>query len=270
MKKTQSLLLLLAPTLLALPAMGQQKAAAPTGIEIIEQHLRATGTKEKLAQIKSRIAIGTVKREDEPATNMAIMSQAPNQFSAVFLFNEYEWRLGFDGSKAFVRPRFSRTYEPIETKFREMLESRLIFNGIGLYNLLLQPDNNVKFEAKGTKKLKGREAYVVEVRHGKLSPMRMYFDTENYMWLRTDYGKVHVQQPMKGFTNEAVGRGQDDLIVDFFIETSDFREADGLKLPHRFEMLVTIPILRQRTSGLITGTITEYHHNKPIDPKMFQ
>ena len=269
MKKTKSLLLLLIPALLAFPAMAQEKAAAPTGVEIIEQHLRATGTKEKLAQIKSRIAIGTVRREAEPATNMAIMSQ-PNQFSAVFLFAEYEWRLGYDGSKSFIRPRLSRTYEPIETKLHEMLESRLIFNSIGLYNLLLQPATNVKFEAKGTKKIKGREAYIVEVRQSKMSAMRMYFDTENYLWLRTDYGKAHVQQQMKGFTNEPVGRGQDDLIVDLYIETSDFREVDGLKLPHRFDMLVTIPILRQRTSGVITGTITEYRHNQPIDPQMFR
>ncbi len=75
---------------------------------------------------------------------------------------------------------------------------------------------------------------------------------------------------MQPFTNEAVSRGEDDVIIDFYIETSDFRDVNGLKFPFKFEQVLTAPFLRQSKSGTITGTITEYRHDEVIDPKMFQ
>jgi hypothetical protein len=67
-----------------------------------------------------------------------------------------------------------------------------------------------------------------------------------------------------------VPHGEDEMTVDYYFETSDFREADGVKLPYKFEQVVTAPILRQKKAGSISGTITEYRHNVAIDPKMFQ
>jgi hypothetical protein len=58
--------------------------------------------------------------------------------------------------------------------------------------------------------------------------------------------------------------------VDFYVETSDFREVDGVKLPFKFEQVVTYPILTQKRVGTLTGTIVEYRHNVEIDPKMFK
>jgi len=53
-----------------------------------------------------------------------------------------------------------------------------MFNSISLYNLLLDSESNgVKFEAKGTKKIKDRLAYVVEVKNSRVSA-RLYFDAE--------------------------------------------------------------------------------------------
>lgn len=72
--------------------------------------------------------------------------------------------------------------------------ARRMFNSISLHNLLTEADSgNVKFEAKGMKKLHGRPAYVVEVKRSKASPMRLYFDAEDFMWVRTDYGKLSVK-----------------------------------------------------------------------------
>jgi hypothetical protein len=100
--------------------------------------------------------------------------------------------------------------------------------------------------------------------------MRLYFDAQSFMWVRTDYGKTHISSEIRPFTNEPATHGGDELTVDFYIETSDFRDVDGVKLPFKFEQVISVPILRQATSGLITGTITEYRHNEAIDPQMFQ
>lgn len=247
-----------------------QKKPALSAAEIIAKHVEAAGGEEKLSQFKSRIAIGTVKKENETDARMAILSEAPNRVAAVFLFTNYELRFSYDGSTATLRPQLARAYAKFDSKYREMAASGLMFNNISLHNILLQPPEGVKFEAKGTKKLRGREAYVVEVKRPKMDSMRLYFDAENFMWVRTDYGKVEISAEIKPFTNEPVSRGEDDLTVDFYIETSDFRDVDGVKLPFRFEQIVTSPILRQARSGTITGTISEYRHNETIDPQMFK
>lgn len=242
-----------------------------SGAEIISKHLTAVGGKEALAKFKSRVAIGTVKKESEPEAQMAIMSEAPNRLSAISVFKDYTWQLTYDGKTAIFRPTITKEASVIEHKYREMLATGTMFNGISLYNLLLQGESeDVKFEANGTKKVKNRQAYVVDVKRGKEQPLRLYFDTETFMWLRTDYGRVSFAKNMGTFTNSITQHGEDQSDADFYIETTDFKEVDGVKLPFKFEMVVAYPLIKQKRTGTITGAIKEYRHNIPIDPKMFQ
>jgi hypothetical protein len=145
-----------------------------------------------------------------------------------------------------------------------------MFNSISLYNALLSGEGEeIKFEAKGTKKVKGRPAYIVEMKPKKGQAVRLYFDAENFMWVRTDYGTVRVTKDMGTFTNAAESKDQ-ETTFDFYVETMDFKEVDGVKLPFKLEMVVTAPILKQKSVGTMVTTINEYKHNIPIDPKMFQ
>ncbi len=245
--------------------------AALTADQIISKHLEAAGGRQALSKFQSRIAIGTVKREQDPEAQMAIVSESPNRVSAIFVFSKYDWQLTYDGAKSFMRPLMPREFSPIQDKYQEMLASGLMFNSISLYNVLVSSQSSgVKFEAKGMKKLKDRQTYVVDLKRSKGPSARLYFDAATFMWIRTDYGNVHIAKPMGKFTNEAVNRGEDDLSVDFYVETSDFREVDGVKLPFKFEQVVTYPILTQKRVGTLTGTIVEYRHNVEIDPKMFK
>ena len=75
---------------------------------------------------------------------------------------------------------------------------------------------------------------------------------------------------MGQFTNAAVPHGEDELSVDFYFETSDFRTVDGVKLPFKFEQVVTYPIIQLKQVATVSGTIVEYRHNVTIDPKMFK
>lgn len=270
MKRYSALFSLMTLMVCSAAALGWQDKQSMTAVEIIDKHLAAVGGKEALAKIKSRVAVGTVRKENETDARMAIMSEAPNRLSAIYVFQNYTWQLSYDGKQSIFRPTISKEASVVEKKYREMLATGAMFNSISLYNILDDTDSDAKFEAKGMKKIKGRQAYVVEVKRSKGPMLKLYFDAENLMWVRTDYGRVSYTKAMGGFTNDIVQHGEDQADVDFYIETSDFKVVDGLKLPFRFEQTVAFPIIREKSAGTIVGTIAEYKHNVSIDPKMFQ
>jgi hypothetical protein len=249
-------------------AVGQDQKL--TGDQIIEKHLTAVGGREAIAKFKSRVAVGTVKKENELAGQMAIMSE-PNRLSVFYGFRDFDLQMIYDGNKAFFRPIMRRDLAPLADKYQEMLASGLMFNSISLYNLIANgAAGELKFENKGMKKVGGRQAYVVQTKTRNGTQMKLYFDAENFMWVRTDYGSVSVARQMGTFTNDIVNQGGTEVTFDFYIETSDFRDVDGVKLPFHFVQTITAPFITQKAVGTLIGEIKEYKHNEGIDPKMYQ
>ena len=241
-----------------------------TGDEIISKHLAAVGGREALAKFKTRVAVGTVRMESEPEARFAVMSE-PNKLSVFYGFRDFDLRMVYDGKTAWVRPAMPRQVANLTDKYQQMLASGLMFNSMSLYNLIESSHpGELKFEAKGLKKVDGKPAYVVQLKPAKGSAARLFFDAESFMWIRTEYGSASVSKEIGGFTNDIVNQGGSETTVDFYIETSDFREVDGVKLPFKFVQVLTSPILRQKAIDTISGSIREYLHNGNIDPKMFQ
>lgn len=260
------LLLLVAPLTITV-GQGDQKL---TGDEIINKHLAAVGGREALARFKTRVAVGTVRKDNEPEGKLAVMSETPNKLSVFYGFRDYDLRMVYDGNNAFIRPAMPRQVANLTDKYQQILASGLMFNGMSLYNLVAESKpGELKFEARGMKKIDGKPAYVVQLKPAKGATVKLFFD-ENFMWVRTEYGSASVSKELGSFTNEVVNQGGSETTVDFYIETSDFRDVDGVKLPFKFEQVMTAPILRQKAVGTIVGTIREYIHNGDIDPKMFQ
>lgn len=245
-----------------------------TADEILQKHIAAVGGSESLAKAKTRIAIGAVRKESEPEADFYIMSEL-DKLSAFYKFRDYDLQTIFDGVRAIIRPALSREASPITVKYEEIASSGLMFNGMSVFNLLYTKPVERKFESKGTKKVAGRPAYVLQLKQGK-GTVSLYFDVETFMWVRTDFGKVHVSANIRDVAgnadrlNEMRSEGGSETTIDFYIETSDFREVDGIKLPFKFVQVVTAPILRRTAVGTLTGTIKEYRHNELIDPKMFK
>jgi hypothetical protein len=267
MNRLHSAVTLIATLLLSAGALADEKEKL-TGAEIIEKHIAAVGGKAALSKFRSRVALGTARKDNDTAVPVAIMSE-PNRLSAVYQFEGYNWYLVYNGTSSNVRPPLTRAAAPIHQKYEEMLATGTLFNDISLYNVLnLDQPEQLKFEAKGTKKVKNKQAYVVEMQ-GKGPILRLYFDVNDFMWLRTDYGSVQITKSLGTFTNSVTSKDE-ETTFDFYVETSRFKEVDGVKLPFEFEIVATAPILKQKSVGTIVTTINEYRHNIAIDPKMFQ
>ncbi len=135
-KLTVCLTFLFLLPLLTVAVLATGDEPALSGEEIINKYLAAAGGKQALTKFKSRVALGTFNKEGEPEARMAIMSEAPDRVAAVYVFRDFDWRLVHSAGSVIIRPQFPRQVSAIEDKYREMLSSGLMFNGITLHNLL--------------------------------------------------------------------------------------------------------------------------------------
>jgi hypothetical protein len=274
-RKTYTLFSVLFFFLLLTSVFAQDNKNNLTAEQIIEKHFVAVGGKEKLSAIKSRVAIGFIKVANQgKPIQFVLFTESPNRLTAYYLLEKYNWSLTYDGKKFFSRPiellsknvvligKSSR----LEDKFNEMYSSGLMFSQISLYNILLNPNPEITIKTNKTKKVNDHPAYIIEIKSKKFGLMRAYFNTETFMWVRTDYGNVELSDTRLALDNSGGGIST----VDFYIEASDFREVDGIKLPYKIKHTMVPPVSPNNRSSMVEVEMKEYKQNVLIDPKMFQ
>ncbi len=91
-----------------------------------------------------------------------------------------------------------------------------------------------------------RDAFVILYTPKAGTPVKQYYDAENYMLLRS-VAKMNVPQ---------LG-GEVEQTTD----VSDYRDVDGIKLPFKTNVVSSMQT--------ISITLTKIEHNKPLDDAMF-
>lgn len=265
--------------------------------EIVAKHLDSIGSKEKRAEIKNQIAFGDVQFKLQGSATVLggkivlVSSGEKNLWGMNLTSNDYPLdRFSFDGKEAkvgFVRPGVRSILGAFIYSYNELLREGLPGGTLlSSWTLLNTDAKNLKMSYEGTKKIDGKETFVLSYspRNSSDLSIKMYFDKENYRHVRTEYNRVvgaaggniaggSIAQSESRVNNTA-GQGEDRyrLVEDF----SDFKKAGGLTLPSAYKISYsytnngTIQTAQKpNREAEWKFTITNFSYNQQLDANSF-
>lgn len=206
------LVMLAAGATVALDRTALAQAALPSGMDVLEKYLAATGGRAAYEKVKSRVTHATM---DAPAMGIkgkvTIMQVAPNtgyvhtEITGVGVVEQ-----GTDGTivwekSAMMGPRI------VEGQERESLQRSLTINGE------LQPEKFYKsVETVGVEDVDGRPCYKVEIVTNAGGKETRFYDKETALLVKTN-----------AVASTQMGE------IPIVATATDYREVDGIKMPFK-------------------------------------
>ncbi|MGE3466208.1 MAG: hypothetical protein AB7J13_04685 [Pyrinomonadaceae bacterium] len=255
---------------------GQVKLKAE---EIIQKHLASIAPAEKLASVKSFVAVGEVKVEYVTQKNQAaegrivIASEGRKMFLGMQL-NAADYpqeKFVFDGKKLSV--------SLVRAGNRSVLGNFVQSNGAiitqGMFAgplatswaFLSSGEPDYKVSTAGNKKIDGKETYAI-----RFSPkgsidvdVTMYFDQVTFHHVRTEYKRT--SSASIGRTIDESAR-QNETRLRLTEDFSDFKEFEGLTVPHTYKITYSISGASS-TEILYTSKFSEFAINQALAPASF-
>lgn len=248
--------------------------------EVVAKHLDSIGKPEARAAIKSRIIQGTtvatfrVGGTGTAMANSVLASTADrNLVSIVFNNAEYPFeRMGYDGKRVTVaelkpgiRSRLGKFFQQYEMPLKEGLLGGVLSSAWPLYDMT---GRSAKLKYLGTKEIDDRKVHVLEYdakNDGGLKT-KLYFDAETFRHVRTEYERRMIQQMPD---QPSVTQQQGDAITRLTEDFSDFKEENGLMLPHTYKLALSIESNNSRVLQDWVFTLTKFNFNQAIADSEF-
>ena len=247
--------------------------------EIVAKNLEAIGTAEARAKVHSRIVGGTVVATFvAPGTGQfkgrAVLASEGNKNLLAMIFETANYsgeNIAFDGqnvtvgyARAGVRSNLGDlvwTYRPI---VKQGLVGGELSQAWPLFNL---SETKPKLGGGGTKKIGGGTAYEVKLipRGGSDLEINLFFDSETFQHLRTEY--THVVLPQLG-ANVNASASQRPTRYKVIEEFSDFKKEGELTLPHTYKISLELDT-QTPFRGNWELTLDQFAFNQSIPPGMF-
>lgn len=211
--------------------------AGPTGQQLIEKYVQASGGAAAIDKINSRVMKGTIDfgghslpidvycKDPEKRISFTHM----NEGDSVTAFNGQEGWLGMPG-------------RPVREMHGSDLDAAAIDADLHLPTHLEHMFS--KMQVRGTEKIGDNQTYQVVGRREGKTPMRLYFDQQSGLLLR-----------MVRYGDTALGW------LPTQIDYADYRDVDGVKVPYRWTL--------SRPNGRFTIQVTELKQNVPVDDAKF-
>ena len=213
--------------------------------ELVAKHRNSIGTKEKLDLVKERMAMGLSEFESKfpskKANGKAVVASRGEDYMFLVSLSSQEYpfeKIGYFSNRVnlpFVTAGARSPLGAFVAEHEKMLTTGAFTGAISGAWALLDPElKGAKTKLAGKKKVDDREAYVMEYWPKGMDcaefTIRMFFDTETFRHLRTEYR--HVINPSQD-TFGQLGRqaGVRQSLIESF---GDFKTVDGLTLPYSY------------------------------------
>ena len=223
---------------------------AQTADEIVEKHLAASGGREALGKLRTRVQSGSISISS-PAGDLTgtleVFSKAPNKTRTLIKLDLSALGAGmvvvdqrFDGSAGHVIDSFNGN--------RDITGSQLdaLRNAAFPNPLLNYRESGSTLTLIGREKAGAVDSFALRLQPKTGPAMKLFVDSQSFLLVRT---AITVNVPELG--------GDIEQVVDF----SDFRDVDGFKLPFAFQ--TTNP------AQSVKATLTTTMNNVEIDDASF-
>ncbi len=265
--------------MLTVSAVGQNKKLTPQ--ELIANHIKTIGNEEAIASLKTRAITGPVKLVRLIGTaaqldGKGVMISSGPKFIYVMRFSVPEYQseqMVFDGERSATgfllngqRSNLSQFLDQQSLPLREGLIGGTLSTAWALLKL---EEKQPKLEYAGLKKIDGRQLHELRYRQRKGSPdlrVTLYFDETFH----------HVRSVYKFEIGARIGVGPDDSTriqesyYTFSEDFDEFREVDGLVLPHYYKQRISIQTSNGSTMIDWALKISEISHREKVDDQTFK
>ena len=257
-------------------ALGQKM----TVDELVSKHRDSIGSKEKLASIKERVALGISEFESKlpskKTNGKAVVASRGDDYMFLVSLNSQEYpfeKIGYFSKRVSLPWVTSGTRSPLGAFIAEhekMLTNGLFTGAISGAWAFLDPElNGAKTKIAGKRKVNDREAYALEFWPKGMDSaeftVMLYFDTETFRHVRTEYR--HTINP-KQDTFGTLGRqgGVRQSLIETF---GDFKTVDGLTLPYKYDAHYTTESNSGTYEFFWRLTLQQHLANPNLDPNFF-
>jgi hypothetical protein len=272
---------------LAVALFTQGVSAAPpaqnkklTPEELIAYHVASIGSAEARAAARSRVAKGDVEMIIRVGgagngTGGGTLASTGSKFRMGLRFRSINYPgedMAFDGAKAIIPPLPNVGYSRLgsflrmrDAPLKEGLLGGVLSTG---WPLLRLEELNPRLEYRGLKKINGHEMHELSYRPRKGESdlkIALYFDSATSRHMRTLYSlKI---EPRIG-TRESPNQNP-EAYFSVTEEFDDFRAVDGLMLPHKYRLQVSVQDTSKSVIYDYNLAITSISHKEAIDDRIF-
>lgn len=250
--------------------------------ELVEKHLASIGTPEARAAVRNRAVaadadvVFRLGAAGQLSGKGNLLSEGP-MVRLGMIFNTHEYpgeQFGFDGKKvtvAQIRPGVRSRFADFVYTYDTLLKEGLLGGTISTaWPLLDLASRRPKLQYIGLKKIEDKQLHELKYamkKGGTELQVALYFDPESFRHVRSQY-RLSVPEAMGRTPEES---SQQSMMIHELVESFDnFKEVDGLTLPHAYKVIFTVSG-GQQASFLAEWNfaVTQVIHNQQLDPKYF-
>jgi len=220
------------------PAKVPKPASMPAAAALLDKYAQAVGGAEAVRKVSSRVQKGTMTAAEGRSFPIEVYSKAPDMRASYVTMDQGANVTAFDGKAGWLG---SPGRPPRDMSAAEAEGARL---DADLSFAVDVKQMYKEFKVTPAEKIGDHDVWLVTGRTEGQPPLRLYFDQQSGLLVRLTR---YIESPL----------GRNPTQIDY----EDYREADGVKIPHKWTVA--------RPLGRFTIKIDETKTNVPVDDAKF-